>query len=86
MIKVLGTYNFTLVGDGIATEFVLHLAALKAPDPIKDDQLPTALRAVKQGGVVIDAMLDGEALYIKCKTPPTETGTKFTAEMLFGKD
>lgn len=89
MIRVVGTYVFNVIGDGVDKELVISLRGLKAPDPIVDDMIPSgffdARTGVNPGGAT--AKLEGEFARIIFDVPPPATLlTKLTIDAMFGTE
>jgi hypothetical protein len=96
MLKVVGTYTFNVVGDGVDTEMIIPLEALNAPSPIDQDRIPTELvgLSVAQnpgppgsqiGGTV--TLENGTFAHIVFDSPPPAgQATEVTITALFGAE
>jgi hypothetical protein len=94
MIRVVGTYNFNVIGDGVATEIIIPLRGLIAPEPIMPDRIPSDFMDIEIGkppgppGIGASVELqDGEYMHIVFTQPPSATApTEVTVDALFGVD
>jgi hypothetical protein len=94
MIRVLGTYQFSIYGDDVATEILIPLRGLIAPAPIQPDRIPSAILDIEigkppgppGGGATVD-LQDGEYIHIVFAAPPPSSApTGVTIDALFGVD
>jgi hypothetical protein len=87
MIKVVGTYQFNVWGDGVETEMIIPLEGLMAQSPIDPERIPTELVALQVGaspggGTVV--MEDTSAHLYFAKAPPAGSTTAVIITALFG--
>jgi hypothetical protein len=83
-MRVIGTYVFTVFGDGKADEYDLQLRGLKTPEPLADGILPTGIADARigQGPGGVTATLHGDILHLNFDIPPSSA--KVTVDALFG--
>jgi len=82
-MKIVGTYLFTVFGDGRDDEYSFSLKGLKTPDPIADGLLPTGIADARVGNSPggCTATLDADIVTIKFDIPPSSS--KVTIDALF---
>jgi hypothetical protein len=85
MIRLLGTIQFDVVGDGVSTQMLIPLRAFVPPAPLQPTLIPTAFTEtdVIQGVGTATAKLEGEFVRVTFNTPPSATTTT-TLKLLAG--
>lgn len=82
--RVVGTYEFVIMGDGIHKEMDFHLTNLKPPHPFVDGIMPTGIKEVRlKGGATLVSRLEGARLFITFNIPPSSAN--IIVELLYGK-
>ena len=86
-IRVLATYEFTVVGDGQTKKVDIPLAAMQSPVPFVDGQLPAEIGVVRVDDVVglCTATWSGGKLTLDFDDPPNPTGNVVEVDALFGE-
>lgn len=89
MLKVLAIYEFDVLGDGIQKEMLIPMRALKAPDPIQDNAIPSGVLKVdvgpSPGGGTVT--MEGEFMHLRFDTaPPSGKPTAVAVTALFGTE
>lgn len=87
MLRLIDTYVFNVMGDGVTKEMLIPLRGFKAPEPMQPTVIPTGFYDVQigmnPGGATF--ALEGEFLHITFNVPPPSTAqTKVTITALFG--
>ena len=86
-LRLIDTYVFNVMGDGVTKELLVPLRGFKAPDPLQPNLIPTGFYDVQigpnPGGATFK--LEGEFLHLTFNVPPSATAqTKVTLTALFG--
>jgi hypothetical protein len=90
MLKIASEYVFNVMGDGVDDSMIIPLRALKAPDPITSNVIPSAFVEAQVGpspGGATAELQDGEYVKIVFEVaPPANAFTKVTLTALFGTE
>jgi hypothetical protein len=81
-MRIIGTYVFTVFGDGRSEEYSIQLRGLQTPHPLIPGLLPTGIAEVKPPGIT--ATLEADILHLKFDIPPSTS--KVSVDALFGTD
>jgi hypothetical protein len=84
-MRVIGTYRFTVFGDGRDDEHDIQLRALKAPDPLLQGAYPTGIAEARVGaspGGVTATLMPDHIVHLKFDIPPSTA--QVTIDALFG--
>jgi hypothetical protein len=85
-MRLIGTYTFTVFGDGKQDEVAIRLDAIKTPEPLTQGRMPTGIAEARigQGPGNVTGTLEGTVLHLKFDVPPSSA--KVTVDALFGTD
>jgi hypothetical protein len=86
-LRVITTYVFDVIGDGVTKEALLPLRGFRTPEPLEVGLIPTGFHDVQVGASPGGATftLEGEFLHITFDVPPpADVKTKVTLTALFG--
>jgi hypothetical protein len=80
-MKIVGTYNFTVFGNGIDDEYSFSLKGLQTPNPIAPGLLPTGISDARVGNSPggCTATLDADIVTIKFDIPPSSSVVRIDA-------
>jgi hypothetical protein len=87
MLRLIDTYVFNVMGDGVTKEMLIPMRGFKAPDPLQPNIIPSGFYDVQIGNNPGGATfaLEGEFLHVTFNVPPASNiQTKVTITALFG--
>jgi hypothetical protein len=87
MLRLIDTYIFNVLGDGVTKEMLVPLRGFRAPGPLQPDIIPTGFHDVQigpnPGGATF--ALEGDFLHLIFDVPPSATTpVRVTLTGLFG--